>query len=343
MSIQFIEKYVAPVQHKMWTQEYAPKELKSIIGNQMVVETLDSYLTSGHLPNLLLCGPSGSGKTTVAKQLVRQYLGLNYEQYNIEVIGSIYRGKNVVSEKNMKKSSSDTSNDSPRIMNFIRKKLCIPQNRCRIVTIYDFDCMTTEAQMALLRIIEIHVNKVRFIFICENLNGIIEPIQSRTLILNFHRIPMDDIIMRLKEISFDKQLSIDDNIYQTIAIISNGDLKQAINCLQVISNSPNKKITNFYHIFNIPSIDTINQLICHCLSHRSKEAFQVIYQLLDSGYNVTDIFDIIIKVLIYHRNISDVDRTFLIETTIKVIMMNEQTPSVIHLYRLVVNLLGEPR
>jgi len=340
MSITFTEKYVEPIRHTLWNNEFEPKTLKDIIGNQTIMETIDSFVRSNHIPNLILCGPNGCGKTTTAKILTGLYLG-NNNTNNMEIIGSIYRGKNVVSEKNDKKKPTDNMLDSPNIINFIKKKTNLPVDKFKIVTIYDFDCMTSEAQMALRRIIEIYANKVRFIFICNSVNKIIEAIQSRTLILKFHPIEMDEIINKMISISKEKDIHMSNSIYEAISILSNGDLKQAINYLQVFSNSNIDKRTleNFYNLFNIPSLSTINNLISHCLKGRGKDAFVIVDKLFDNGYNVTDVLDIIIKALIYNRDIHKDDRIFLIEETIKIISINEQCTSLVHLYKWVVSVM----
>lgn len=338
MAFNFTERFVEHVKHDLWIHDYEPKQLNEIIDNQMIIETLSSFLRSDHIPNLILCGPNGCGKTTTAKILVQEYLGHNYNKYSMEIIGSIYRGKNVVSEKNDKKKMNET--DNMNIINFIRKKISLPTNKCRIVTIYDFDCMTNEAQMALRRIIEIYSHKVRFIFICNNLNKIIEAIQSRTLILKFHPISLEGIIQRLKEISIDKNIQLSDEIFDTIGIISNCDLKQAINYLQVFSNSSDKQIENFFNLFNIPSIKNITEFFNYCLNQDGHHAFGILDQMIDNGYNITDILDIMIKVLLYSKNITKNERVFMIEETIKIICINEQSSSVIHLYKLVVAIIN---
>ncbi|WP_258402143.1 hypothetical protein, partial [Pseudomonas aeruginosa] len=86
--------------------------------------------------------------------------------------------------------------------------LNMPANKCKIVCIYDFDCMTSEAQMALRRIIELYAHRVRFIFICNNLNNVIEAIQSRTLTLKFNSLTVECIIERLHEIADLNQLNL---------------------------------------------------------------------------------------------------------------------------------------
>lgn len=343
MSIKFTERFIEPEQHHLWIHDHEPKALDQIVGNQMITSTLVSFLYSNHLPNLIFCGPNGCGKTVTSKILVNQYLGEHTIKGHLEIIGSIYRGKNVVTEKNDKKKIVENSTDCPNIINFIKKNIALPAGKCRVVTIYDFDCMTDEAQMALRRIIELYSQKVRFIFICNNLGNIIEAIQSRTLILKFFPISLDDIVQRLKEISSQQSIELSDEVYNAIAILAHNDLKQAINYLQVFANSNSRTMEHFYHIFNIPSIEHMNQMIQFCLNAQGLKAFSVLDELIANGYNVTDILDILIKVLIFNKEIKESDRAFMIEQTIKVICMCEQSSSVIHLYHLVSMLINEKK
>lgn len=341
MALTFIEKYGDPQPHKLWASDYQPNDLNKIVGNNMIVETLQSYLKNDKIPNLIFYGPNGCAKTTIAKILSEQYLGKYHKVCNMEVIGSIYRGKNVVTEKNDKKKTTDKSSDCPNIVNFIRKTVLLPEDKCKIVTIYDFDCMTSEAQMALRRIIEIYSHKVRFIFICNDLNNVIEAIQSRTIPFKFNSISTEDIKSRLHEIAEINKIELSEEIYESIAIMSNGDLKQAINCLQVFSSCKEKNLDNFYHLFNIPSLKTVQELIDNCIKKNNVQAFEVMTRLINNGYNISDILDIIIKVLSYSRNLDDRQRVTFIEETTKIICINEISPSIIHLYKLLVEFINK--
>ncbi len=348
MTINFVEKYVDPIPHKLWSNDFQPHSIDEIIGNEMIVETLKSYLKTNLLPNLIFTGPHGCGKSTIAKLITESYLGKYYKSCSMEVIGSISRGKNVVTEKTDKKKTSDKSSDGPNIVNFISRTINLPADKCKVITIYDFDCMTSEAQKALCRIIEMYSHRVRFIFICNNLNNIIEAIQSRTLIFKFNSIGLDQITEQLKAIvDANQQTTTDpnpktdfsDDIYHSIAILSNGDLKQAINYLQVFSSCQNSDLISFYKIFNIPSITTVQQLILTCKLKNSVQAFEILNQLIQNGYNASDILDIIIKVLSYTSDLDDRQRVGLIEETVQVMCIHENCPSNTHLYRLIVRFM----
>jgi DNA polymerase III delta prime subunit len=339
MPLRFVEAYDKPEPHKLWASDFQPHEMKGVIGNEMIVETLDTYLKSRTVPNLILCGPNGCGKSTVAKILVKKYLGKFHKYCNLDVIGSIHRGKNVVSEKNDKKKNTDKLVDGPNIVNFIRKCIRMPDDMYKIVTIYDFDCMTSEAQMALRRIIELYADKVRFILICNDLNSVIEAIQSRALVLKFNQISVEDIKSRLVQIANANNTSFTDEIYDSIAIMSNGDLKQAINYLQVFSSCSDKNLDNFYYIFNIPAIHTVKQMIKYCIDKNGQPAFETLMNLINNGYNVSDILDVIIKVLSYSEEITDEQRVVFITETTRVFCLNEVSPSNTHLYNLVVHFI----
>ena len=327
--------------HKMselWTDKYQPTSLEQIIGNEMVRDTIIDFLKSKKLPNMIFCGPHGSGKSTLARLTAQGYLGQYLSSGYMEVIGSINRGKNVVSEKTDKAKSSDKTIDGPNIINFIRKNVAIGADICKLIIVYDFDCMTTEAQMALRRIIEIYSNKVRFIFLCNNLSNIIEAIQSRTLLLKFNPVHHDLILDRLKHIAEEQKLTISPDIYRAICVLASGDIKQALNYLQIFSQCRSGTLESFYKIFNIPSIVTVQKIITDAISQKIGLAVDRATELINNGYNLTDILDIIIKVLIYSTELSEAQRAHMINETVKTVYINESVQSNTQLYKLIINI-----
>lgn len=347
MSIVFVEKQVEPVQHTLWSINDAPTQLNEIVGNTIVSETLQSFVRSRNLPNLLLCGPNGCGKTIMAQLTTKAYLGQRISDLHLEIMGSIHRGKNVITEKIDSKKNNELSIDCPNIIHFIKKSVNRDNSTpFKVITVYDFDCMTIEAQMALRRVIEINANVVRFIFICNNLSQVIEAIQSRVLLLKCQPITIDQMIPCLKTIAMRHNLQLMDNVYQNLALMAHGDLKQAINCMQLLDGCEQPNLETFYQLFNIPSIQTVSQLIQSCLNQQGALAINLLKQLIDNGYHLSDILDILINILIYNPdgiNLSSAQKTCCLEETIKIITLNEETSSSIHLYRLIGNIIQRLR
>ena len=337
---------------KLLINDYCPKSLDDIIGQNNIVDLINSYNKFDYIPNMIITGPHGVGKSSIANIIINNHLNDIKKYACLKIIGSIYRGKDIITENLTKKQTSKTD-QYPNIIKFIKKSMILPENKTKIILIYDFDCMTTDAQMALRRLMETYSNRVRFIFLCNNLNNIIEAIQSRTTIINLVTISHEDIITKLKEIinllityrlsitnqlSINNNLSITDQVLSHISTISNGDLRNAINMLQIFMNSENKTLTEFYEIFNVPSIEIITSIIKHCNNNKYQLAINELDKLIDDGFNIFDITDILIKVIkipsLFNKK-SEHIRAYYINEIIKFNLIIQETSELIHLYNLI--------
>jgi DNA polymerase III delta prime subunit len=329
-------------QSKLLINDYCPKTLDDIIGQDNIVDLINSYNKIDYIPNMIITGTHGVGKSSIANIIINNHLSDMKKFACLKIIGSIYRGKDIITENLNKKQSSKTD-QYPNIIKFIKKTMNLPENKTRIILIYDFDCMTIDAQMALRRIMETYSNKVRFIFLCNNLNNIIEAIQSRATIINLTVISHDDIIFKLKQIinninKSNVKLLIEDQILNHITTIANGDLRNAINMLQIFMNSENKTLEEFYQIFNVPSIEIITSIIKYCISNNYQSAIIELDKLINDGFNIFDITDILIKVIkipnLFNKK-SEHIRAYYINEIIKFNIIIQETSEIIHLYNLI--------
>ena len=332
-------KFWEPVAHDaipvgdLWYRKYEPQNLDGIIGNESIIRILKYYLGNNNIPHLLIMGKNGVGKKTAISCLVKEYLGSHYDYACLNIHGSIYRGKDVVSE-NTDQKKSDKVNDAPNIINFIKKLTLLPKHLCKIIVIYDFDHMTKEAQMALRRIVEIYSDKTRFIFLCNDMSNIIEAIQSRCVLIKFNHISDDDISIVLNQIAEKEKIKLPKEVNDVITLSADGDLKQAIGYLQIISKANEINIDNFYKIFNMPSFITIKQIIGYCMA-KDHRAYKLLQGLIDNGYNINDILDIILKVVSDYEFPNEKIRKEYIKAIAKCFYMTETSNSHQHLYYLV--------
>ncbi len=74
---------------EVWVEKYRPKKLDDIIGQDVVIKGLKSYVESKNLPNLLFSGPPGCGKTASVISLVKELFGdmwrYNFTELNASV------------------------------------------------------------------------------------------------------------------------------------------------------------------------------------------------------------------------------------------------------------------
>jgi len=307
--------------------KHAPKKLLDFKGNRGVVQTLNSYIESKNIPNLIITGPHGTGKSLLVKLLIDEYLGgggagSRKDYLNkglLEIYGSLSRGKDVVSEKQSVKNKQKNFNCT-NITDFMKRATDLPRGLLKIVVIYEFHQMSTEAQMALRRVMELNSHKVRFIFVTQDYSQIILALQSRCTILKLQKLDRQELDEMLEEIcqaennemaenesqnekyQKEEEINYSDGKYrfgqelsELIYLNSEGDIRIAVNLLQLLGRTDPDQ---YYSILGIPEIKTIEDILKSCQLGQGTKAYQAVRRLMDSGYDISDLLDILTRVLI---------------------------------------------
>ncbi|CAN1184312.1 Replication factor C subunit 2 [Linum perenne] len=165
-----------------WVEKYRPTKVVDIVGNEDAISRLQVIAIDGNMPNLILSGPPGTGKTTSILALAHELLGPSYKDAVLELNASDDRGIDVVRNK---------------IKMFAQMKLTLPPGRHKIVILDEADSMTSGAQQALRRTMEIYSSTTRFALACNTSSKVIEPIQSRCAVVRFSRLSDQEILGRL--------------------------------------------------------------------------------------------------------------------------------------------------
>lgn len=229
-----------------WVDKYRPKALKDIIGHDEVKSMLTASIEKGDLPHLLFHGGSGTGKTSTVTALVMQLYGpTKIHDKVLELNASDENGINVVREKIIRFANIVVGSADPKY----------PSPSFKIIILDEADSMTSEAQTALKKVMESTCEITRFVFICNYENKIIDAIKSRCADFRFNPIPNDLMIERLKTIATEEKMLIDDNVFEIITEICEGDARRSINTLQNIKYIPGLKTRNVtkQDIYNITS------------------------------------------------------------------------------------------
>ncbi len=92
--------------------------------------------------------------------------------------------------------------------------------------------MTSGAQQALRRTMEIYSSTTRFAFACNQSNKIIEPLQSRCAILRYARLTDAQIVRRVLQVCEAEQVPHSEDGIAALVFAAEGDMRQAINNLQ---------------------------------------------------------------------------------------------------------------
>ena len=132
---------------------------------------------------------------------------------------------------------------------FAQQKVTLPRGRHKIVILDEADAMTEAAQQALRRTMEIYSNTTRFALAANSSEKIIEPIQSRCAMLRYSRLDNAQVLAKLLDVCEKENVSYTEDGMEAIIFTAQGDMRQALNNLQV-RNPPQKKVSYVFNFFN---------------------------------------------------------------------------------------------
>jgi DNA polymerase III delta prime subunit len=320
----------------IWTTDYAPHTFDEVIGNEKVRTVLKQYMQSGQLPNIILTGNHGTCKRTFARLIAHNYLGDEYSRGCLPIDGAIYRGKDVIACNNTKKANEKSIMSTQNVLAFARTIVTLKNDRKKLVIIYNFEDMTNEAQNALRRIIETYESNTRFILICNNLDNIIEAIQSRCMSLMTNLLDATESMQLISSLrSRNGMKDLDDEIIRIIIMLSSGDMKKIINYTQTISALDDVDIDTFHRIFNIPPIKVLEQLLKDTMSIDTQPTIMNrLSFLMEQGYTYGDILEMLSKILAYENFIPDKTKFLYLEKLAEYYYQMTQYTHQVHLYAL---------
>ena len=304
------------------------------MGNEPIKEILTQYLAANHMPDMLLVGSHGTSKRTLARLFIKSYLGDDYERGCLSIDGAVCRGKDVIATAPQKKADKPSYN-GPSVLEFARTQISMG-GKVKVIVIYNFEDMTTEAQNALRRIMETQAATTRFVLICNNLECIIEAIQSRCVPLHTSlltpieaRTLIDQLVARVGADPLPYDIS---NIIQ---MLSDGDIKKIINYVQTVVAVPGINIDRFHQIFNVPPIKLLEGTLKDTLNRETHErALERVSFLLTQGYNYGDTLEMLSKILAYGDVIPEHYRMLFLEVLARQYQETSLGTANVHLYAL---------
>lgn len=266
-----------------WVEKYRPDKVRDIVGNAEAVSRLEVIAADGNMPNMIFAGPPGTGKTTSVLALANALLGAAAKEAVLELNASDDRGIDVVRNK---------------IKMFAQKKVTLPPGRHKIVILDEADSMTTGAQQALRRTMEIYSATTRFAMACNLSTKIIEPIQSRCAVIRFTKLSDAEVLERLKFVVQSEGVPYVDEGLEAIIFSADGDMRQALNNLQATNSGFNfVNAANVYKVCDQPHPTTMRKCVQACLEGDADTAFHALHSLWAQGYSALDLVGTLFRVV----------------------------------------------
>lgn len=302
--------------NNLFIQKYKPKIFNDIILPVVLKNKFNNLIKNyKNMSNLILLGPSGVGKTCSINLFLNEIFGKNNKDNILDV--------NSINNRNL-----DTIFIS--ITNFCKKKM---SNPIKIILIDDADIIIKKIQNIICNLIEEYEETCKFIFICNESNKIIESIQSRSIIIKFSHLEEQIIINFLENICKKENINYTLEGLKEIEFISQGDIRLAINMLDIIYNGTNciNKI-NVNNLSYLPHKNIIQDIITDIIKNNFKNIVSNLNLLKNSGYSNNDIALILLNLLKVIKINEDIRINFIDILSRTYIILSNGNDTILQLY-----------
>jgi len=210
---------MAEVLDSMWVEKYRPKELKDVSLPDRYKKDFERVIERNSLPNLLFSGPPGGGKTTLALILCSKFGVLQNKRDNLLM--------------------ANGSSKKARSINFVDQvvepflKHPPAGDQYKVVFMDEADNITPDAYDAWRGIIEkYHKAYGRFVWTCNYVSKIPDPVQSRFTPYVFQQIPKDFVNTYAQSILKSESIEYDTKDINFIINQLYPDVRRIVNILQ---------------------------------------------------------------------------------------------------------------
>lgn len=227
-------------------RKWRPQTFDEVVGQEHVVRTLRNALLSGRVHHAyLFAGPRGTGKTTTARLLAKAVNCLDPEPANRPCNRcAICRAVNEGRLMDLIEIDA-ASNTSVEDIRELRERVGYrpSEARYKVYIIDEVHMLSTAAFNALLKTLEEPPSHVIFVLATTEPHRIPATVLSRCQRLDFRRVPLTDLIARLRHLAEQEGIQVDDGALRLIARYATGSVRDAESLLDQISAYTDRVVT----------------------------------------------------------------------------------------------------
>ena len=192
----------------MWSEKYEPRSLEELTGNRKQAEEVSAFVKGKQKKAMMLYGPPGTGKSLAVKLLD------GYEI--IRMTGEDFRGK---------ESVNAVLGAASKQQSLLMKK--------KVLVVDELETMDSSGKRALGE--SIKQGSCPVILIADDAYDTkLRTLRQLCILVRFNRIRFDVAAARLMSVAKNERLALDKSDAEQIARQSNGDMRSALNDLEVI-------------------------------------------------------------------------------------------------------------
>ena len=263
----------------LWVERWSPQSVEDLILTKNVKEFFLNVAKEGQLnQNLILQGSQGCGKTQTIKTLCK------ITKQDVLFLNGSSEGRYLDTVRN-------------QVINF-GTTVSMFNDKKKVVFFDEFDGTTNDVMLCLRGVIEQLHNNVCFIFTCNNLNKIIEPIQSRCVVLKYTPIQkeekpqmMSDIFKRMTHILEQEKIEYEKKVILELVKNYFPDTRQLMNVLQrysaggtidsgILASFSNVKLNDLLKYLKEKNFPEVRKWVVVNLDNDASSVLRMVYDAL---------------------------------------------------------------
>jgi DNA polymerase-3 subunit gamma/tau len=283
---------------------YRPQTLADLVGQPAVQTCLTQALQRHQIaPAYLFCGPRGTGKTSTARILAKSLNCLSHDGPTATPCGTCATCKGIVTGSALDVTEMDAAShggvdDARELVKTCQ--LAPVQGRYRVIILDEAHMLTSQAQNALLKLIEEPPARVVFILATTEPHKVLPTIASRCLSFEFRPIAQKVIKAYLTDIANAEGIPVNPSALEAMARLCQGGLRDALQLLAKAALLDHQPVTaqDLYRLVGQIGPGEMKSLITAIQTRNVVTLMQGSRDLMEAGYTPEAVHSALLAV--YH-------------------------------------------